>query len=84
MILQKKEFFARIFQDNVRSMISEAVAEVQKDFFKSYFLSNRVYFFCESFEILLAFWILLDKMNAFLSFFYRLSLMQMFTIVQEK
>ena len=34
---KKKEFSQRISQDHVRAMISEAFAEVQKNFYKIYF-----------------------------------------------
>ena len=51
-------------------MVSKAVAEVLKNCYKI----NRVHKFCDSFETLLAFWILLDKKNVSLSFFFKLKL----------
>ena len=58
-----------IFQDHMRIMTSEAVAEVQKNFIKFTFLRNRVYNFFESFQTFLAFWILPNEISIFLSFF---------------
>ena len=56
-ICKKQGISPRIFQDYVRTMISEAVAEVRKNFYKNFFffLSHIVCNFCESFQTLLDF-----------------------------
>ena len=55
-ICKKQVISPRIFQDHVRTMISEAVSEVRKNFYKFFFFfSYIVCNFCESFQTLLDF-----------------------------
>ena len=67
----KKGISPRIFQDHVWTMISEVVAEIQKNFWKIYVFGNKASNFREFFQTLLASWILLDKLNVSLGLLFQ-------------
>ena len=65
---KKMEFFPGSFNTMWEQLFLKQLQRFKKTSTKFTFSNNGVYNFCASFQALLTFWILLDKMNVFVSF----------------
>ena len=65
----KRNFFRDLLRPCAKWYLKQLQMMCKRTFTEFTFLSNRIYRFCETLRTLLAFWIFLDKITVFKSFF---------------